>query len=116
MAARKMPAPKKMTLKKQKKVTAQPPVHPYKVRIGTRNAFAAEHQFATEAATKEFIMKMFHDWDDWCRRYNNDGLEAIKAAATEASIITFHREPSRIECVFDEHTGMHMCAEYWTTR
>lgn len=114
-AAKKTPAPKKMTLKKQKKVTT-PLVHPYKVRFGTRNTLGPEHQFATEAATKEAIMKAFHDWDAWCRRYNTDGLDAIKAAATEASVITFHRERSRIECIFDEHTGMHVCAEYWTTR
>lgn len=115
MAAKKTPAPKKMTLKKQKKVTT-PPVHPYKVRFGTRNELGIERQFATEAAARTAIINEFNSWKPWCERYARDGIETIKDACDRVGSTMFHRDHARIECIFDAHSGMHVCAEYWTTR
>lgn len=104
-----------MTLKKQAKVTT-PPVHPYKVRFGTRNELGDEHQFATESAARNGIITAFKAWEPWCERYNRNGLETIKDACDRVGSTMFHREHSRIECIFDAHSGMHVAAEYWTTR
>ena len=111
----KQPAPKKMTLKKQvipKKVL----VHPYKVRFGTRNELGPERQFATEVAARTAIIAAFNEWKPWCERYNHVGIATIEEAAGRVGSIGFHREPDRLECVFDEDTGMHVCVEFWTTR
>jgi hypothetical protein len=104
-----------MKIKKAKKVTT-PPTHDYKVRFGTRNQLGPEHQFATEPAARQGIINEFNSWKPWCLRYNNAGVDAIKAACDLVGSVTFHRDPSRLECIFDEHTGMHVCAEFWTTR
>lgn len=111
----KKPAVKKMSLKKQpkpKKVT----IHAFRVRFGTRNELGPERQYATEKAAKEAIITEFNSWKSWCERYSRDGIPVIEEAASHVGSIIFHREPARLECCFDDHTGMHITAEYWTTR
>jgi hypothetical protein len=104
---------KSMRLKKAPKVAKTPPSLPIKIRVGTRNELGPERQFATEVAAKEAIIKEFNEWKPWCQRYHNAGVDAIRASCAEASDLVFHREPSRIECVFDPYSGMHVAVEFW---
>lgn len=111
----KQPAPKKMTLKKQAK-PRKVLVHPYRVRFGTRNQLGPERQFATETAARTAIITELNSFRGWCERHNHEGLDALDEAKNKVGSITFNSRPNRLECVFDELYGLHIVAEYWSSR
>lgn len=113
MAAKKakaVPRPKK------KQVPKVPVAHPYLVCFGGRNQFGPEHSFPTEALARNAIIGELNSWKPWCERYNNAGIKAIDEAIKELGSTTFHLNPARIECCFDEYSGMWLVCQFWTTR
>lgn len=104
----------RMPSKVVKKVASKKPKveHAYRVRFGTRNELGPEQTFATEALAKKAIIHVLDSWKGWLERYNRVGLVTLDDSKAEASGITFLSTPKRLECAFDEHTGMHVIAEY----
>ena len=104
--------------KKLRKATSKrpPKTSPYVVRIGTRNELGPPKTYLTESAARTAIIKEFESWRPWCTRHNAQGLVAIDQTVAQLSNTTFHHQPARVECCFDELYGMWVVAEFWTTR
>lgn len=118
MAAKKAPKPKipNKRLKKASKAKPKKTGYDYQVRFGTRNELGAPRGFDNESNARNAIIAELKAWLPFCERYNSAGKTDIDEAVKGVGMISFHHEPDRIECIFDEHTGMHLVAEFWTTR
>lgn len=86
---------------------------PIKVRFGTLHELGPEHRFPTEAKAKAKMTAELKVWMIWCQRHNHAGLEAISETLTFVDVLTFHREPARLECEFDTRYQMRLVIEYW---
>ena len=94
---------------------AKPPVitiKPFELRTGTRNSLGEPSMFKSEADLRAAATKALRDWVPWCERHNKDGIDSLAASVglVESRFAGFKLgdDPKRIECEFDDFSGMHI--------
>ena len=101
-----------MARRSAKNAAAKPKL--YHVAVGTRSEMAKPRDYTTLDAAKGFAQDNLLKWEAWCNARNKAGLQAIydaKARVDETHDGTLQlarKDAVRVECVFDEHIGIHI--------
>lgn len=90
----------------------------YHVQVGSGREFGPIKDYATLDSAKQYATDVLRGHQAWCTRYNKAGLDAIGDALMRVDEFAEHSayERHRINCLFDEHTGMRCVIELWKTR
>lgn len=106
-----------MARRSAKNAAAKPKL--YHVAVGTRSEMARPRDYTTLDAAKGFAQDNLLKWEAWCNARNKAGLQAIYDAKAwvdeihDGTLQIARSDAVRVECVFDEHTGMHIVIEMW---
>lgn len=89
----------------------------YHVQVGSGREFGPVKDYATLNSAKQYATDVLRGHQDWCTTYNKGGLDAIGTALQQVDEFAEHNahERRRIDCLFDEHTGMRCVIEMWKT-
>lgn len=85
----------------------------YVCAVGTRTEMV-ESRYAALDGAKKHAGDAFAKWTDWCQRHNAAGIKVLGDGKLTLDAIgepEVQMGPQRIECTFDEHTGMALVVE-----
>ena len=116
---------------KKVKITADPKLKQFRLRMGTPNEMGEVIAVATEAKVRSDIIKNLRTvHQPWCKRFNNAGIKAIDGLVLDLTNSAIHlgkNDPTRpklpgcqynagdrIQACIDERYGIVVAYEFWS--